>query len=149
MKRHYKWILAALLALASPLALSESQPNVEVWRAASCGCCGAWVKHLQDNGFATKVHTVAETATARRKAGIPDALGSCHTAKVGGYAIEGHVPAKEIRRMLAEKPRAVGLAVPGMPPGSPGMEGAGHAAYDVLLVKHDGATSVYQSYPGR
>ena len=145
MQRRRFLMAGALFALA-PLTLAKARPVIEVWRTAYCGCCGSWVKHLHDNGFATKVHVVTETATARREAGIPDALASCHTAKVGGYALEGHVPAKEIHRLLDEKPRAVGLAVPAMPPGSPGMEDAGEAPYDVLLVKQGGTTSVYQAY---
>lgn len=138
--------LAAAAVLAVPRSWGAPAPRVEVWRTAYCGCCGAWVKHLQENGFATRVNIVAETATVRSGAGIPERLASCHTAKVGGYALEGHVPAKEIHRLLAEKPRAVGLAVPAMPAGTPGMESAGKEPYDVLLVKADGTTSVFQAY---
>jgi hypothetical protein len=139
-------ILAALVLGVCAFAFAESPPVVEVWRTASCGCCGAWVKHLQENGFATRVHFVDDTAAARRQAGMPEAYGSCHTAKVGGYAVEGHVPAAEIRRLLAQKPRAVGLSVPGMPLGSPGMEGPAKMPYDVMLVGGDGKASVYRHY---
>ena len=100
---------------------------------------------MQKNGFATKVNVVADTASARRAAGIPEALGSCHTARVGGYSIEGHVPAREIRRLLAEKPKAIGLAIPGMPQSAPGMDNPGYP-YTVLLVGSDGRTSVYAKY---
>ena len=140
------FILAALAAVAAPHASAGARPMVEVWRGQYCGCCNAWVKHLHANGFATRVHMVADTTAARSAAGIPQALASCHTAKVGGYALEGHVPAREIRRLLAERPRAIGLAVPAMPAGTPGMESAGKGPYEVLLVKKNGATSVYQRY---
>lgn len=147
MKRR-RFLLACTLGAVVPGALraEAAAPVVEVWRSPTCGCCGAWIRHLQRNGFATKVHMVDDTSPARKAAGIPERLGSCHTARVGGYAIEGHVPAREIRRLLAEKPRAVGLAVPGMPMGSPGMEGPMKEPYDVLLVGPGGATGVYGSY---
>lgn len=139
--------IAALFVGAG--AFAQSPTLVEVWRSPSCGCCGDWVRHLQANGFATKVHMVEDTTDARQKARIPQSLGSCHTAKVAGYALEGHVPAREIRRLLTEKPKAVGLAVPGMPMGSPGMEGPVSHSYDVLLVSPAGTTSVYAAYPAR
>ena len=149
-----KWILGAMLAALAPAAPAQTgpssaiaQPVIEVWRSPTCGCCGEWVKHLQRSGFATRVHMVEDTSAVRRAAGIPERLGACHTAKVAGYAIEGHVPAPEIRRLLAEKPKAVGLAVPGMPLGSPGMEQGGmKQPYEVLLVAKDGGTSVYRKY---
>src|SRR5690606_138388 len=122
MKRR-DFLATCALAAAVPAALAGSSPPVvEVWRSPTCGCCGAWVKHLQQGGFATRVHMVEDTAPVRRRLGIPEALGSCHTAKVGDYAIEGHVPASDIRRLLAEKPKARGLTAPGMPAGSPGMD---------------------------
>lgn len=148
--KHFHLLLAAVfLAAAIPLAWGQpAKPVVEVWRSPSCGCCGNWVKHLQENGFATKVHMVEDTSAFRKAAGIPDKLASCHTAKVGGYAIEGHVPAKDIRRLLAEKPKATGLASGGMPPGAPGMDIPNSPPFDVLLVKGDGTASVYQRHPG-
>ena len=102
--------------------------------------------HLRANGFRVKPIHVDDTGVIRRRQGIPDRLGGCHTGVVEGYAIEGHVPAREIRRLLAEKPKAKGLAVPGMPAGSPGMPSDKPQPYDVLLVKPDGTTSVYRSY---
>jgi hypothetical protein len=135
-----EFIATLALALLAPKAGAAPAPLVEVWKSDSCGCCGHWIKHLQKNGFAAKVHSVADASVIRRKLGIPDALGSCHTAKAGGYAIEGHVPAADIRRLLREKPNALGLAVPGMPAGSPGMDVAGSPPYDVLLVMKDGGT---------
>ena len=135
---------ASLLALA-PLARS-AQVAVEVWKDPNCGCCGEWVKHVEANGFAVKVNNTGNNA-ARARLGIPAALGSCHTAEVAGYAVEGHVPAADIRRLLAEKPNAVGIALPGMPIGSPGMEQGGRRdPYDVLLVAKGGGTRVFQSH---
>lgn len=138
------------LSLVAPRAGSAPAPTlVEVWKSDSCGCCGEWIKHLQKNGFATKVNSVADAAPMRSAFGIPERLGSCHTAKVGGYAIEGHVPASDIRRLLAEKPKAIGLAAPGMPPGSPGMDVPGSPPYEVLLVRPDGSTALFMRHvPG-
>ena len=102
--------------------------------------------HLRANGFRVKPIHVSDTGAARRRYGIPDKLGGCHTAVVEGYAIEGHVPAKAVRRLLAERPKARGLAVPGMPAGSPGMPSDKPQPYDVLLVKMDGTASIYESY---
>ena len=104
------------------------------------------MEHLRANGFRVKPINVQDTGTYRAQFGVPSALGSCHTAVVEGYAIEGHVPAREIKRLLAERPKARGLAVPGMPASSPGMEGGGRVPYDVLLVGSDGKTTVYRSY---
>jgi hypothetical protein len=141
-----------LLALAStvvPFTAMAAAPTVEIWKDPNCGCCQDWVKHLNKNGFATRMHDEGNTA-ARTRLGMPAKLGSCHTGLVGGYAIEGHVPAREVQRLLKEKPKAVGLAVPGMPVGSPGMDGSAYGdqrdPYDVLLVLADGSTRVYQSY---
>jgi hypothetical protein len=117
-----------------------------VYKTASCGCCKGWVKHLEENGFAVKAHDVPNPGGYREKFGIPQELGSCHSARVGGYALEGHVPAAEIKRLLASKPKATGLAVPAMPLGSPGMEGPRSDPYDVLLVKKDGKTTVFKRY---
>ena len=104
------------------------------------------MKHLRANGFRVKPIEVEDPGVYRRRHGIPDGLGGCHTAVAGGYAIEGHVPAREIRRLLAERPKARGLTVPGMPAGSPGMESNKPQPYDVLLVRPDGTTAVFQSY---
>ena len=102
--------------------------------------------HLRANGFRVKPIPVKDTGVVRRRHGIPDRLGGCHTAVVEGYAIEGHVPAREIKRLLAERPKAKGLAVPGMPPGSPGMPSDKPQPYDGMLVKSDGTATMYQSY---
>ena len=140
----------ALLPLAPAAAMAQGKPRVEVWKDPNCGCCEEWVRHLGAHGFQVHVHDSGNT-TARGRLGIPEALGSCHTAVVGGYAIEGHVPAPDIRRLLRERPAAVGLAVPGMPVGSPGMDGPLYRgrkdAFAVLLVARDGSTQVFRAYP--
>ena len=148
-------LVAAALGLGLAPAFAQLKagkgPAIEVWKDPSCGCCKDWVKHLEDNGFKVKVNHVGNNA-ARGRLGIERKYASCHTALVGGYAIEGHVPAKDIQRLLKEKPMAVGLAVPGMPVGSPGMDGPVYNnrqdAYDVLLLTADGGSKVFQRYPG-
>lgn len=149
MKR--RTLLQALVAgaLGMQLGLAAAAPLVEVYKNEGCGCCDGWIEHLKANGFAVKAHNVANTSDYREKFRIPDKLGACHTATVQGYAIEGHVPAAEIKRLLAERPKAIGLAVPSMPLGSPGMEGPRKDPYDVLLVKADGSYSIYQHYSGK
>lgn len=119
---------------------------VEVFKSPHCGCCGGWVEHLRQNGFEVKAHDVDDVPAARKKLGMPDRLGSCHTAKVGGYVVEGHIPAADIRRLLKEKPKALGLAVPSMPPGSPGMESSKPVPYQTLLVQSDGSTRVFAQH---
>ena len=146
----------ALISVAAlpTTALSQkaSQPIVEVWKTSTCGCCKDWVRHLQDNGFEVKTHDVSEAAKATRRSqlGLAEKYGSCHTALVGGYVVEGHVPAQDIRKLLKERPIALGLSVPGMPIGSPGMDGPVYGGrkdtYAVLLVQRDGSSSVYQKY---
>jgi hypothetical protein len=146
MKRR-EFLAAAVTAAFAPQLLAQKQgPLVEVWRAPNCGCCGAWVRHLEKNGFTVKVNIVQDAAPVRRAAGIPDELGSCHTAKVNGYVIEGHVPASDIQRLLAEKPKAIGLTAPGMPAGAPGMDVPNSPPYEVLLVKGDGSTTLYKRH---
>jgi hypothetical protein len=138
--------LSVALLWASP-AFAVVENSVEVWKSATCQCCGNWVKHLEANGFAVKVNTAEPTTLdqIKRQAGISEELASCHTAKIGGYVIEGHVPATDIKRLIAEHPDGLGLAVPGMPVGSPGMEqGAETEPYDVLLIKKDGTTEVFE-----
>ena len=148
-------LLAAAAALASAATTrvhaTASKPLVEVWKDPNCGCCQLWVEYLQAEGFAVKVNDVGNTA-ARKRLGMPEALGSCHTARVGGYVIEGHVSAADIRRLLKDKPQALGLSVPGMPIGSPGMDGPEYKGrkdpYAVLLVQRDGSTRTFTRYPG-
>lgn len=137
------WVTAALPAVA------EARPALHVLRDPNCGCCSAWVEILQADGFDVTVEESMGTALARYKLdnGIAQAMSSCHTARVGGYMIEGHVPAADIRRLLDDRPDAVGLAVPGMPVGSPGMgPESEREAYDVFLIRRDGSIKVYASY---
>lgn len=137
-------------ALAHPvLVLARNDGmRITVWKTPDCGCCGAWVAHLRTGGFEVVTHDVKDTAPVRKRLGLPVRYSSCHTAQAGAYVLEGHVPAREVRRILREKPQAIGLAMPGMPVGSPGMEmGETRDAYDVLLVVADGSSRVYQSYP--
>lgn len=147
---HRRRIVQASLAAAALGALGTgwSAPVVDVYKSATCGCCGKWIDHMRANGFSVRAHNVPEPALYRAKFGVPDALGSCHTATVAGYALEGHVPAREVKRLLAERPKAKGLAVPSMPPGSPGMEGPRSDPYAVLLFDARGATKVFAQYPG-
>ena len=141
--------LLALGGSAFALRAHAAAPLVEVWKDPACGCCKDWVRHLNQNGFATRVHDEGNAA-ARARAGIPAALGSCHTALVAGYAIEGHVPAREIQRLLQERPKAIGLVVPGMPIGSPGMDGPAYGGrrdpYQVLLVLHAAPPRVWHAH---
>jgi hypothetical protein len=143
-------LLQAVLAgaLGIPLLASAAAPVIEVYKSAYCGCCTEWVEHLKANGFTVKAQNVANPTDYREKFGMPNELGSCHTGMVQGYAIEGHVPASEIKRLLTEKPKAKGLAVPAMPMGSPGMEGPRKDSYDVLVVHTNGRRSTYQHYNG-
>jgi len=141
---------AALLMAGGRAAASTAKPPpMQVWKSPTCGCCNDWIAILQAEGFSVKTIDEGNTA-ARQRLGIPAKLGSCHTALIGGYAIEGHVPPREIRRLLAEKPAAVGLTVPGMPIGSPGMDGPEYGGrkdrYDVLLVQVDGSTRTFTRY---
>jgi hypothetical protein len=144
-------LLIAPLVWPAILSAAPRETKLQVWKDPQCGCCQAWIEHLQAHGFAVEVHDVGNTA-ARKRLGLPERLASCHTAWVSGYVIEGHVPAVDIERLLKQKPAALGLAVPGMPIGSPGMDGPAYKgrkdAYQVLLVKRDGSTSVFASYAG-
>lgn len=146
-------LLGALPAFAvssSVFATTLQTPTlVEVWKSPSCLCCNDWIKHVEQHGFRVVAHDVGNNAR-RAQLHIPNKLGSCHTATVEGYGIEGHVPARDILRMLRERPKAIGLVVPGMPLGSPGMDGEKYdfrtQPYQVLLLHHDQQTSVYQTY---
>lgn len=123
--------------------------SIEVWKSPTCGCCNDWITHLEANGFSVTSYDEGSTE-AMIRLGMPFKYGSCHTASIEGYAIEGHVPAREIHRLLKERPEAIGLSVPAMPRGSPGMDGPMYGGvkdpYDVLLIKLDGEATVFQSY---
>ena len=138
-------VVAALVGTSS-LVQAAAPVAVDVWKSPTCGCCADWVKHMERNGFKVTVHDTGNAAV-RARLRIPAAYGSCHTAKVADYAIEGHVPAREIQKLLAQRPAAIGLAVAGMPVGSPGMELADeNDPYDVLLITADGRALVFASY---
>ena len=141
--------MAIGLSWAGPLRANTVKTQIEVWKDPNCGCCKDWMASLEKEGFTFKVHDQGNT-TARAALGMPQDLGSCHTARVQGYILEGHVPAADVKRLLASKPQALGLAVPGMPIGSPGMDGPAYGGrrdpYKVLLVKKDGTTAVFGSY---
>lgn len=138
-------IVIPLLLAAS---VSAAPSEMTVFKTKTCGCCGKWIDHLRSSGFTVTVKEVPSTDEYRQRYGVPAKLQSCHTAIVNGYTIEGHVPAVQIQRLLKERPKANGLAVPGMPAGSPGMEGARRDAYTVVLFEKGGELSNYQKYPG-
>ncbi len=126
---------ALLLALATPFAVPAGAAlatRLEVWKDPGCPCCDGWVRHMRAAGFDAAVREVADVRPVKTANGVPEALWSCHTALVEGYAVEGHVPAADVRRLLAERPRARGLSAPGMPPSAPGMDMPG-TPYEVVL----------------
>ena len=142
----------ALLAIATPLAIfacttPAAAAVINVIKTASCGCCSKWVDHLRKHGHDVRVTDVDDVTPTARRLGVPDDLRSCHSASVGKYALEGHVPAADIARLLKEKPVAAGLAVPGMMAGSPGMEMAGqHPRYQTILFTRDGKRKVFAQH---
>ena len=145
-------LVATALAFGlAPAFAQRKNDSIEVWKDPNCGCCKDWVKHLEAAGFAVKVND-SDNNAARSRLGVDPKFGSCHTGLVGGYAIEGHVPAKDIKRLLTERPAAIGLAVPGMPVGSPGMDGPAYdnrrEPFEVLLLTRDGGSQVFQRYEG-
>ena len=136
-------LAGALLALGS----AAHAATLTVYKSASCGCCAKWVEHVQKHGLSAKVVNVDDIMAVKAKAGIPEKLASCHTSMVNGYVVEGHVPAADIKKLLAAKPKAIGIAVPGMPMGSPGMEHGDHRQpYKTLLIKADGTTSTFAQH---
>ncbi|KAF3997906.1 DUF411 domain-containing protein [Glaciimonas immobilis] len=148
LRRRFKSLAVLILLLTFNAAVFAAKPVIDVYKDPNCGCCTEWIKNLESNGFSVNANNVTDTSVYRKKWHMPEALGSCHTATIGGYTIEGHVPAQDIQRLLKEQPKAIGLAVPGMVMGSPGMEGPHKMAYDVLLVNGDGSSSVYHHYKG-
>lgn len=144
-----KIIRCALLLgtlMSVPSTWAQPATPIEVFKSPYCGCCEKWIEHLQQNGFKVKAQNVIDVSAVRRAAGLPDRFSSCHTAKIGNYLVEGHVPAADIRRLLAEKPKALGLAVPSMPPGSPGMESTKPIPYETLLVQADGSYRTFAKH---
>lgn len=155
-RRHALHLLAAAAGLATLPALAASPAKIpmEVWKDPNCGCCKDWIVRMEQAGFAVTVHDSGNSAV-RAKLGLPVQYGSCHTALVGGYLVEGHVPAADVHKLLKDKPKALGITVPGMPIGSPGMDGPEYGGrkdpYDVLLVTKQlmgskVSTRVYTSY---
>ena len=140
-------------AIAAPLIVPgrsvAEDLSIEVWTNPACGCCKDWITYLEDNGFAVTTYNEGGVE-AMERLGMPSRYGSCHTAEIEGYAIEGHVPVREIYRLLEERPDAIGISVPGMPRGTPGMDGPMYGnvedPYEVLLIRHDGKATVFQSY---
>jgi len=144
------WLLGGIVLLAGGAVLTQGPAeaaDVVVYKSPSCGCCKDWVKHMRDNGFSVKVHDRNDVTPIKKQLGVARNLQSCHTAKVGDYVIEGHVPASDIKRLLKEKPNVVGLTAPGMPHGSPGMDmGPRKDPYNVLTFTHSGKTTVFASH---
>lgn len=148
------WAVASAGAVMTPALMAQTKvalpTGMEIWKDASCGCCGDWIKHMEANGF--KVDAIHDTGNnaVRARLGLAAKYGSCHTALIGGYVVEGHVPAADVKRLLREKPQALGIAVPGMPIGSPGMDGPVYGGrrdkYDTLLVLRNGTSQVFQSH---
>lgn len=144
------WLRASVAGAASALvarpllaeALTGAPTKITVYKSSTCGCCKAWVKHLQANGFSVAAHDVEDVEAVRRTMGVPDTLASCHTGLVGRYVIEGHVPADLIKKLLADKPALLGLAVPGMPSSAPGMDGPTQP-YDVIAFERNGNSRLY------
>lgn len=142
---NFRALGAALAALAMVVLLPAmaAAAEVTVYKSPYCGCCGAWVTHMKDHGHDMKTVEMEDLTAIKKMTGVPEPLQSCHTAVIDGYVIEGHVPASDVARLLQEKPKARGLAVPGMPVGSPGMEGPNPQPYEVLLFQTDGSAAVY------
>lgn len=149
-----RWVAASVGAALAPALMA--QPTVmrpigmEIWKDPSCGCCADWITHMEANGFKVgAIHDIGNKAV-RARLGLAAKYGSCHTALIGGYVIEGHVPAADVKRLLQEKPLALGIAVPGMPIGSPGMDGPAYGGrrdrYDTVLVLRDGTSQLFQSH---
>lgn len=143
-------VTAAVSMTGTTLAQRQAPqgPTVQVFKTLTCGCCANWVKHLQEHGFLTRVTELEDLADVKAKHNVPAKAQSCHTATVGGYVLEGHVPAADVQRLLKERPAVVGLAVPGMPVGSPGMEvpNVKPSPYDVVSFDQRGQLQVYSSH---
>lgn len=142
----------ALTAIGAETLFAQQQgalPPMTVYKSASCGCCKQWVEHARANGFTVRIVDTEDLNSVKREMGIPAALASCHTVVVGSYIVEGHVPAADVKRLLRDRPRVRGLAVPGMPIGAPGMEQgpvSGYERYDVVAFEQSGATRVFASH---
>lgn len=140
--------LAAALCWLATVSAAQAGQAISVLKTSGCGCCLAWIKYLERSGFAVEARNIAmgDLMQAKLDAGLKPELAACHTAGIEGYVVEGHVPVREIRRLLAERPEAIGLGVPGMPLGSPGMEAGQGEPYQVLLVRKDGSAEIFAQY---
>ena len=147
-RRKFYMALAATgaIAFATPIVFAQRIPVVTVYKSATCGCCKDWVKHLESNGFKVQSHDVTDLDRIKRNLGVKPKYASCHTAIADGYTIEGHVPAADVKRLLAERPQARGLAVPGMPGGSPGMESSPEQPYATLLIDDQGGSKLFAQH---
>ena len=152
-KRSFRFFAVAVCAVAlsvataaAPSVTAVTKPTITVYKDPNCGCCKSWIEHLRKHGFTVNAKDTPDMNTIKATLGVPGALTSCHTAVVEGYLIEGHVPAADIDRLLASRPKVKGLAVPGMPMGSPGMEGGAKQHYQVLTFDRTGKKAVFASY---
>lgn len=147
MKNGFRRSVALAVLLGSVGSWAQAAATtIDVYKSPSCSCCGKWIEHVRKAGFEVQIHESSNLPAARRAAGMPDKFGSCHTATVNRYALEGHVPAADIQRLLKEKPKAVGLAVPSMPTGAPGMDVPNSPPYQTLLVQADASSSVFAQH---
>lgn len=129
--------------LAQATAAAQDLPTVLVYKTPTCGCCNGWVEHMEAAGFAVDARNVTDIMTVKHDSGVPVSMSSCHTSIIDGYVVEGHVPAEQVMRLLAERPDIAGIAAPGMPIGSPGMEGRNAQPYEVLSFTHSGESAVF------
>jgi len=141
-RRHFIGQLA-MAVVVGPAFAAENNPLIQVYKSPTCGCCGKWVDHLRDAGFAVEATNVRDVSVYKREYGLPPQLASCHTGIVQGYVVEGHVPADDVIRMLRDKPAIKGIAVPGMPLGSPGMESPNPVRYETVSFDAAGETAVF------
>jgi hypothetical protein len=141
-------LIAGAIGVSAQQNAAAAKPTAVVYKTASCGCCKMWVEHLKANGFTVEAKDVSadEVRAVSKAAGLKDDDSSCHTAKIGGYIVEGHVPASDIKKMLKEKPAIAGIAAPGMPQGSPGMEQGAKEPFDVVAFTKDGKTKLYAKH---
>ncbi|MCZ7566069.1 MAG: DUF411 domain-containing protein [Burkholderiales bacterium] len=146
MRNIVRWTAGLLLAAAAVTAHAAALQEVLVYKSPTCGCCGSWVDHMKASGFKVKVVEENDVTPIKQRFGVPGHLASCHTALVGGYVVEGHVPASAVKRLLKERPTTVGVSVPGMPIGSPGMEGPNPEPFSTQLFDERGRARVYESH---
>ena len=138
--------VSATRTATSAGSVARNDSVLVVYKTPTCGCCKGWVERMKEAGFAVEVHDLPDLTEIKKDAGVPEELQACHTARIGGYVVEGHVPAADIRRLLAERPAVTGIATPGMPMGSPGMEGAFKDRYDVMTFGGSGKQTVFASH---